>query len=227
MISFLPSLELALPIGQCASSLMRRIILRTLLILVCLGAIGLGWILGGRQMTLLVDRIGTVVIERIPITELSCEGAQTGGTFRLGSRMLSITGPDNHPVPLSIVPDENNKLVLFASGKSVPLGDLVPASTQEPGATFTVRPDQGDEAFLTVRRSFLSWPTPLDFNFMTGHAPSWKRHRYYYLSWKKRSGSELNMLWRYEQYFYPSEGWTAGEMTREGTTGLIKAEISP
>jgi hypothetical protein len=206
---------------------MRRIILRTLLIVLCLGAIGLSWVLGGRHVTLLVDRIGTVEIERIPITELSYEGAQTGGAFRLGDRTLSTTGPDNHPVPLSIVPDANNKLVLFASGKSVPLGDLVPASSQESGATFTVRPDQGDEAFLTMRRSFLSWPTPLDFNFMTGHAPSWKRHRYYHLSWKKHSGSEVEMRWRYEQYFYPSDGWTAGDMTREGATGLIKAEIHP
>ena len=61
---------------------------------------------------------------------------------------------------------------------------------------------------------------------MTGHAPSWKRHYYHQLVWKKRSGAKLEMLWRYEQYFYPADGWTEGNMTHEGTTGLIKVEIT-
>jgi hypothetical protein len=62
---------------------------------------------------------------------------------------------------------------------------------------------------------------------MTGHSPSWKRHRYYELIWKKRSGAQLQMVWRFEQYFYSTDGWTGGDMTREGSTGLIKAEIKP
>ena len=202
---------------------MRRIILRTLLIVFCLVALGLIWIFGGRQIALVLDRLGTVEIEKVSITELSYEGTASGGIFRLNNGMLSTTGPDNHPFPLSIVPDANNKLILFIAGKSFPLGELLPASS----ATFTVRPDKDDEASLTIRRSFLSWPTPFDFNFMTGHAPSWKRHRYHQLIWKKRSGSKLEMLWRYEQYSYPAEGWTEGNMTRENTTGLIKAEIRP
>jgi hypothetical protein len=103
----------------------------------------------------------------------------------------------------------------------------VSATAEQSGATFTVRPDAGDEASLMVHRSFLSWPTPFDFNFMTGHSPSWKRHRYQELVWKKQSGAQLRMLWRYEQYFYASDGWTDGNMTREGVTGLIKAEITP
>lgn len=205
---------------------MRRIILRALLILFCLVALGLIWIFGGRQIALVLDRLGTVEIEKVPITELSYEGNESGGMFRLNAgMMLSTMGPDDHPFPLSIVPDASNKLTLFISGKSFPLGDLLPASSQE--SAITVRPDKDDEASLTVRRSFLSWPMPFDFNFMTGHAPSWKRHRYHQLVWKKRSGPRLEMLWRYEQYFYPAEGWTEGNMTREKTTGLIKAQIRP
>jgi hypothetical protein len=198
-------------------------ILRTLLGLVCLCGLGLIWIFGGRQLALALDRLGTAEVERIPITEL---GYDSGASLRLGSMLLSITGPDNHPLALSIVPDANNKLILFLGGKSFPLGDLQSAA-QDNAAAFTVRPDKGDEASLTVRRSFLSWPTPFDFNFMTGHSPSWKRHRYHQLVWKRRSGPRLEMLWRYEQYFYPAEGWTEGNMTREKTTGLIKAEIRP
>jgi hypothetical protein len=205
---------------------MRRFILRTLLIAFCLIVIGLAWI-AGRQVSLLLDRAGTTVIERIPITELSYEGAGSGGLFRMGSGMLSTTGSDNHPFPLSIAPDASHKLVLSVSGKSFPLGELVPATSSESGATFTVRPEPGDATSLTSRRSFLSWPTPFDFNFMTGHSPTWKRYRYHELVWKKKSGSQLTILWRYEQYFYPPDGWTDGNMTRESVTGLIKAEITP
>jgi hypothetical protein len=43
--------------------------------------------------------------------------------------------------------------------------------------------------------------------------------------WKKSSGATLEMLWRYEQYFYPGNGWASGFMTRQGSTGLIRVEI--
>jgi len=127
---------------------------------------------------------------------------------------------------LSIAPDANKKLFLSISGKSFPLGDLLPLA-QDTGAAFTVRPDKEDEVSVTVRRSFLSWPTPLDFNFMTGHAPSWRRHRYHQLVWKKQTGATLELLWRHEQYFYPNDGWTDGNMTHEGSTGLIRGAIKP
>jgi hypothetical protein len=206
---------------------MLRIILRTLLVLVCLGAVGLAWILGGRHLALFADRFGTAEIERIPLTQLGYDGAETGGILRLGSGMLGMTGPDQQPFPLRIAPDANNKLVLTTSGKSFLLGEIVPASSPESAATFTVRIEKEDEVFLIVRRSYFSWPTPFDFNFMTGHAPSWKRHRYHQLVWKKPGGPRLEMLWRFEQYFYSSDGWTEANMTREGSTGLISAEIKP
>ena len=83
-----------------------------------------------------------------------------------------------------------------------------------------------DQAFLATRRSVLSWPTPFELNFMTGQSPSWKRHIYYEVHWKKASGVTLAMLWRYEQFFYPRSGWGAGFMTREGSTGLIRVKVN-
>jgi hypothetical protein len=151
---------------------MRRVLLRVILIAICLGAAGLAWIFGGRQLSLFFNRFGTIAMERIPITQLGYDGAESGGLLRLGSGMLSTTGPDHQPFPLRIVPDAGNKLTLTTSGKSFMLGELVPASTQESGATFTVRPDAADEVSLTARRSVLSWPIPFDFNFMSGHSPS-------------------------------------------------------
>jgi hypothetical protein len=60
---------------------------------------------------------------------------------------------------------------------------------------------------------------------MTGRSPSWKRHIYYELRWTKSSGAQLQMLWRYEQFFYPGNGWAGGLMTHGGSTGLIRADI--
>jgi hypothetical protein len=61
---------------------------------------------------------------------------------------------------------------------------------------------------------------------MTGQSPSWKRHLYYRLSWKKVSGAKLEMLWRFEQYFYSGDGWASGFMAHEGSTGLIQVDVS-
>jgi hypothetical protein len=92
--------------------------------------------------------------------------------------------------------------------------------------SFTSVVDPGDDLSLAVDRSWLSWPTPFETNFMTGHTTSWRRrHRYYRLIWKKRSGAMLEMLWRYEQWRYPAFGWTAADMTRERTTGLLSVNI--
>jgi hypothetical protein len=90
--------------------------------------------------------------------------------------------------------------------------------------SYLVTPDAGDEATLEVMHSALSWPTPLDLNFMTGVSPSWKRHRYYRLVWKKRDGETLRALWRYEQWRYPG-GWS-GDMNSLNPTGLIRLEIA-
>ena len=41
----------------------------------------------------------------------------------------------------------------------------------------------------------------------------------------KDVGAKLEILWRYEQYFYSGDGWANGFMTREGSTGLIRVDI--
>jgi hypothetical protein len=204
---------------------LRRIILGTLVIAAALAAVGLGWIFGGRHLALFIDRFGTVEVQRTVVAQLGYDGMERGGLLRLGSGFLGTTGSDQQPFPLRIAPNENNKVALTTSGRSFVLGELSSAPPQESGAAFAIQPEKEDEVSLTVRRSWLSWPTPFDFNFMTGHAPSWKRHCYYQLVWKKRSGAKLEMLWRYEQYFYAADGWTEGNMTHENTTGLIKVEI--
>jgi hypothetical protein len=90
---------------------------------------------------------------------------------------------------------------------------------------WTRPPAPGDELSFTLERSLLPWPTPFAFNFMTGQTPSRKRHLYYRLVWKKRSGASLEMIWRYEEWYYPANGWTGASMTSQGSTGLVHARL--
>ena len=196
-----------------------RKILITLGILVAFViAIVASWIFAGRQISLFLDRFGTIEMTSARINSITYEGSGTGGILHINDLDLSLNDR-NGPTP-SVGTTKNDQLALADLGKVFALG----SARTEP-ENLTTMPPAGDDASIQIRRSILSWPTPFDFNFMTGHSPSWKRHLYYRLLWKKPSGANLEMLWRYEQYFYPSDGWASGFMTREGSTGLIQIAI--
>src|SRR5438034_4977776 len=132
-------------------------------------------------------------------------------------------------IALIICSTKDNQFAVATGGKFFALGPLV-STTENGGDYLAVVPQAADEAFLVRRHSALSWPTPFDFNFMTGHSPSWKRHMYYELRWKKSSGATLDVIWRYEQLFYgqqlvPGDGGGSGFSVQQGTTGLIRVEI--
>jgi hypothetical protein len=208
-----------------------RKVLITLGFLVLVGVVILAtWIFLGRQISLLVDRIGTIKIASVPIHSVAYEGSGTGGWLTVNDVHLSLDDA-NSKIVLSIGSTKDNQFAVASGGKVFALGPLM--STAESGGDYlaVVRPT-GDEAFFVTRRSALSWPTPFDFNFMMGHSPSWKRDLYYHLFWKKSSGGTLQMVWRYEQFFYgrelvPGNGWDSGFAVREGSTGLVRVEIRP
>ena len=196
-----------------------RKILITLGILVAfVVAIVASWIFAGRQISLFLDRFGIIEMTSARIKSIAYEGSGTGGILRVDDLALSLNDR-NGPSP-NIGTTKNDQLGLADGGKVFAFGP--PRLGAENLATV---PPAGDDAFIEIRRSILSWPTPFDLNFMTGQSPSWKRHLYYRLLWKKPSGAKLEMLWRYEQYFYPGNGWASGFMTREGSTGLIQVVI--
>jgi hypothetical protein len=196
-----------------------RKILITLGILVAfVVAIVASWIFAGRQISLFLDRFGIIEMTSARIKSIAYEGSGTGGILRVNDLALSLNDR-NGPSP-NIGTTKNDQLGLADGGKVFAFGP--PRLGAENLATV---PPAGDDAFIEIRRSILSWPTPFDLNFMTGQSPSWKRHLYYRLLWKKPSGAKLEMLWRYEQYFYPGNGWASGFMTREGSTGLIQVVI--
>ncbi len=186
------------------------------------------WVFFGRQISVLVDRLGTIEIASVPIHAIVYEGSGTGGWLTVNDVHLSLDGA-NPKIALSIGSTKDNQFAVASGGRVFALGPL--KSTGENGGDYlAVVLPTGDEAFFVTRRSALSWPTPFDLNFMTGHSSSWKRDLYYHLLWKKSSGATLEMVWLYEQSFYgrelvPGNGWDSGFAVREGSTGLVRVDL--
>src|SRR6476620_6121452 len=197
---------------------MRKILI-TLAVLIAVVIVFLEtWIFYGHQISLLLDRVGTIEMSSARINSVAYQGNGTGGSLHVNDLELSLNDR-NGPDP-SIGTTKNDQLALADRGKVFPFG---PVRTET--ENLATVPPAGDDASIEIRRSILNWPTPFEVNFMTGQSPSWKRHLYYRVRWKKSSGASLEMLWRYEQFFYPGNGWASGFMTRQGSTGLIRIEV--
>ena len=199
---------------------MRRILITLAILVVCIAAVSATWIFRGRQISLFIDRFGTVETASARINSITYEGSGTGGILHINDLALGLN--DKNGLTPSIGSTKDGQLALAAGGKVFVFGP--PRSEAE---NLAAVPPASDDALIAFRRRFLSWPTPFDLNFMTGHSPSWKRHLYYQVRWHKQNGAKLEMLWRYEQYFYPGDGWAGGFMTHEGSTGLIRLDIQP
>src|SRR2546430_13809317 len=203
---------------------MRKILITITIVVALAIAISATWIFGGRQLSLFLDRFWTIETASSRINSVVYEGSGTGGILHVNDLALSLNDR-NGPSP-TVGTTKTGELALADTGKVFAFGP--PRSEAENLATV---PPAGDDASIEIRRSVLNWPTPFEVNFMTGHSPSWKRHLYYKLRWKKTTGATLDMIWRYEQFFYGQRlipgngGWGSGFMTREGSTGLIQVTI--
>ena len=197
---------------------MRKIVITLAVLIAVVIAFLATWIFYGHQISLLLDRFGTIEMTSARINSIAYQGNGTGGILHVNDLELSLNDR-NGPAP-SIGTTKNDQLAVADRGKVFAFG---PVRTEAENLASV--PPAGDDASIEIRRSILNWPTPFEVNFMTGHSPSWKRHLYYRVRWKKPSGATLEMLWRYEQYFYPGNGWGSGFMTRQGFTGLIRVEI--
>src|SRR5436190_7815338 len=202
---------------------MRKILITLAILVAFVVAVLAAWIFCGRQISLFLDRLGTIEMTSARINSVVYEGSGTGGILHVNDVALGLNDR-NGPSP-NIGTTKDGQLGLADGGKVFAFGP----SRSEP-ENLSAAPPAGDDAFIEIRRSVLSWPTPFEVNFMTGHSPSWKRHMYYKVRWKKTTGATLDMIWRYEQFFYgqqliPGNGWGSGFMTREGSTGLIQVTI--
>ncbi|PYI88795.1 MAG: hypothetical protein DMF03_09500 [Verrucomicrobia bacterium] len=203
---------------------MGRLLLRTAAIAGVVVLALVLWVVIARPVSMFLDRFRTAEIESHPILALGFDIRDSAtGSIQLDDRPMSLMPANDQLLPLHVEISESGDFAVMAGPSSITLGHAKQSSV-DPNI-FSVKPAAADRTVFRIGRSMMSWPTPLAFNFMTGHSPSWKRHNYYELVWQKQNGSRLKMVWRYEQYFYDS--WASGFMVRDGITGLIRAEIRP
>lgn len=197
------------------------------------------WLFTARWCSLLIDRVYTAPLATLQSTPLGWNGTYLqfgpsipgtlgpkgwhGAELLMSAHIVDLSGPGpDYKQVAALQVDANDQLLLVDGGRNFVLG--IRAGTMpgadEPVPAYAAEP--GDMTSVILERSLLSWPTPFEMNFMTGQSPSWRRHLYYRLFWKKASGARLDMVWRFEQGFDAVNGWRAA-----GQEGLMRVEIGP
>lgn len=196
---------------------MRKILIFLFLVL----ALVVLWLWRGRALTLLADQFTTTQSASRSIDAIAYNGEGSGGTLEIGDTTLSLNAVELSGGPPNIGTTKDGELALSYGGQVFPFG-RIPIDTQQ--LRTNRAPD--DVATFSVAHSALPWPNFFEVNYMTGNSPKWKRNTYQKLVWKKSDGAKLEMVWRYEQFFYENNGWSEALMTRPGASGLIRVEIS-
>jgi hypothetical protein len=148
----------------------RRIFVRLAILVTVLVGLSILWIAAGRQISLAIDRFKTIETRSIPIKTINYEGSGTDGTLHFGDLALSLTSPQSDP-RLSIGTTKDNQLALSFVGKVFPFGPL-----RDNSENLATDAPADDRATISLRHSLVAWPTPFDFNFMTGQSPAWRRN---------------------------------------------------
>ena len=194
---------------------MRKLLIALLIVLILTAL----WLWRGRDLSTLADRFKTTEAGTRPISAIIYDGSGTGGVVHVDDVDLSLNEVELGGATPSMGTTKDGQLALSFAGKVFPFG---PVQDDKLAA----RLSDGDAAKISIEHGVVAWPNFFEINFMSGNSPKWKRHIYQRLIWKKANGARLEMLWRYEQFYYAGNGWTDALMTRPGSTGLIRVEIS-
>jgi hypothetical protein len=202
---------------------MRLLIIRCGVGIVVLGVV---WLFAAHWISLAIDQVFKVQVDSASASPVGWNGV----FLQFGSQIQDLEGPGpGYRKVAAASIDANNRLVVSVNGRSFVLGPRagdLPAGGTPPTTIAAYAAEPGDVSSLTTERSLLSWPV-FELNFMTGQSPTWRRDVYSHLSWKKPSGERLDLVWRFEQAFYPGDGWTSPSGTEDGLTGVISANIQP
>jgi hypothetical protein len=204
---------------------MRKVLITFGAFIALAAALSIAWLLAGRKVSLMADRIGTIRTSSVPIKVVAYEGSGTGGTLVVNDFRLDLTPADANVGPPNVGTTKEGEVALSFGGKVFPFGPMKPDS-QSPDEKLAAAPPPGDIALIEISHSAIDWIEPFRINFMTGQSPSWLRHVYYRVAWERPSGAKLDLVWRYEQHFYSGSGWGSSFMTRPGSTGLISLRLT-
>jgi len=180
------------------------------------------WYAGARTLALASESFSAQTLATPPLGRIGWNGTY----LRVGGRIRGLTGSDDKAI-LQLSADAAHRLVAAAGGRTIELGPQRGTLPDDNETMDAFAPDAGDRITFTRTRGRIAWPNWFSTNFMTGNSPSWKRFVTDRLVWTKKSGATLTLLWRYEEWYYESEGhWMedAG-MVGPDSCGLVQAEI--
>lgn len=204
---------------------MRKVLVTFGALIALAAVLSLPWLLAGRKLSLIADRIGAIKTSSVPIKVVAYEGSGTGGTLVVNDLRLDLTPAHAKTEPPHVGTTKEGEIALSWGGKVFPFGPMKPDSQSTDEKLATV-PQPGDIALIEISHSAIDWIEPLRINFMSGQSPSWLRHVYYRVAWERPSGAKLDLVWRYEQHFYSGSGWGNSFMTRAGSTGLLSLRLT-
>ncbi|MGC4048377.1 MAG: hypothetical protein QM757_01500 [Paludibaculum sp.] len=194
--------------------------MRITLILTLAAACGVFiWLVGLRLLSGMLDRLSTNRTGILSVNQLKLDN----GVLELAGTRLDLIRPGSLPSGFRVALSGHGRVLCTYGSQEFPCGPGRQASMDGlPDLEF--QPDPGDSVTFATEQSRLSWPTPLEMNFMTGSSPSWRRRLYHRLTWTKRSGARLEILWRYLQGYFPNDGWTAATV-ESGSAGYYRVKI--
>ena len=94
---------------------MRKILITLVIVVPFVVAVLAGWIFAGRQISLFLDRFGTIEVTSTRINSIAYQGNGTGGILHVNDVELSLND-SNGPAP-SIGTTKNDQLALADTGK--------------------------------------------------------------------------------------------------------------
>lgn len=160
------------------------------------------WVFAGPKIAALLDRFYTVADARLALGNFSLQP----GEFDIGRKRWFLSSD------LLVGADSRRRVTLAAAGRIFTFGPIQSCSAASTGSCYEFVADPGDEISFEKSRSWLAWPTPLEFSIMGASMTSWRRHAYRRLFWKKSSGASIEMVWRDEQGYFAKAGWTDGNL---------------
>ena len=196
-------------------------VLRIILAIAAVIALFFLWYLAARPVALATNSFSAETLPSPHIDRIGWNGTY----LRIDNRIRGLTGSDDQSI-LQLSVDANHHLVATAGGRTITLGTESPKPLPDDSETIPAfAADPGDHITLTQTRGRIAWPNW--FSFQLGNSPSWKRFVTERLVWRKKSGATITLLWRYEEYYYDSEGrWVGADMVGPDSCGLVKAEIT-
>ena len=181
------------------SNVMRLILLRSVMVAIVVLAT---WILAGAKIAMLLDKLGTVADLPLPTGNYELSATH----FVIGPRRWILDDQ------VAIANDARGRMTLSRDGRTFSFGAVTGGRGEEPGSYFLFQPDPSDSVSFVRRRSGLAWPIPFRFSIMGVSQPTWQRHSYRTLVWRKRSGATITMVWRDRQSFFARSGWADGNL---------------